>query len=388
MQWHDFVFSKKRAFRLLRHLVFWTAWWIYFTICQYTLEQPSLTGFRPQYILMGSYIEIKTFLLVCVYVIACYSFIYVLLPQLLKGKQLKAISGIFFLSAVLFTAAYLMFWHIFPFVDSIFGTYKPAKFTTWFWPAVSLGLIDPLKVIAAAAIIKYIKYWWLKQKESERLEREKINAELQLLKAQIHPGFLFHSLQNIYAYSLIASPKASEMLLKLSDLLSYMLYECDEPLVPLEKEVEMMKDYMALEKIRLNESIEMELNVRGDLTGKMVAPFLLLPFIENSFVKSQTHEQAWMNIDISVEGNVFSLKLAKDMIPDTSNVQQVFEKGLADVQKRLTLIYPQKHELKINREREMLIVLLKIHFDEALIDDEQLVISESTISQPKLYAAR
>ena len=73
-----------------------------------------------------------------------------------------------------------------------------------------LGLINATKVVAAAAIIKYVKYWWLKQKESEKLEREKINAELQLLKAQIHPGFLFNALNNIYVYSLAASPRASE----------------------------------------------------------------------------------------------------------------------------------------------------------------------------------
>src|SRR5215210_4961447 len=105
MQWHDFVFSKKPVFRLLRHLVFWAAWWIYFTVCQYTLQQPSLIGLRPRYILIGSHIEIKTFLLLCVYATACYSFIYVLLPQLLKGKLLKAFSGIIFLCAVFFTAA-------------------------------------------------------------------------------------------------------------------------------------------------------------------------------------------------------------------------------------------------------------------------------------------
>ncbi|MBA2762329.1 MAG: histidine kinase [Segetibacter sp.] len=160
-----------------------------------------------------------------------------------------------------------------------------------------LGLIDPLKVVAAAAIIKYVKYWWQKQQESKKLEREKIDAELQLLKAQIHPNFLFTALNNLYVYSLAASPRAPEMLLKLSDLLSYMLYECDEPLVPLEKEVEMMKDYVALEKIRLDDSIEMELSIRGDMTGKMIAPFLLLPFIENSFLQSSDQtEQSWMNM--------------------------------------------------------------------------------------------
>ena len=200
----------------------------------------------------------------------------------------------------------------------------------------------------------------MKQKESERLEREKITTELQLLKAQIQPAFLFTALKNIYVFSLAASPRAPEMLLKLSDLLSYMLYECDEPLVPLDKEVEMMKDYMALEKIRLNDTIEMELNVKGNMSNKMIAPFLLLPFIENSFKQSSTlTEQAWINMDISIEGDTFTMKLANGILPDNDALQAFSEDGLANVKKRLSLIYPQRHELKINQHREMLTVLLK-----------------------------
>jgi LytS/YehU family sensor histidine kinase len=254
-----------------------------------------------------------------------------------------------------------------------------------------LGLIDPLKVVAAAAIIQYVKYWWQKQQESKKLEREKINAELQLLKAQIHPNFLFTALNNLYVYSLAASPRAPEMLLKLSDLLSYMLYECDEPLVPLEKEVEMMKDYVALEKIRLDDSIEMELSIRGDMTGKIIAPFLLLPFIENSFFQSSDQtEQSWMNIDISIESDTFTMKLAKGIMPDNTSLQSSNE-SLANVQKRLSLIYPQKHELKISCEREMLIVLLKIQLvytpPTETEEDVKSLVTEQAMDQPTLYAS-
>ena len=94
------------------------------------------------------------------------------------------------LCVFLFIAAIFLFWNVFPFIDSLFGPYKANDSVTRFWPAINLGLMNSAKVVAAAAIIKYLKYWWLKQKESEQLEKEKINAELQLLKAQIHPGFL------------------------------------------------------------------------------------------------------------------------------------------------------------------------------------------------------
>src|SRR5215217_3577203 len=99
--------------------------------------------------------------------------------------------------------------NLFPFVDSLFGPYKANKFPTRFWPAIYLGIINSIKVVAAAAIIKCIKYWWMKEKERQKLQQEKIDTELQLLKAQVHPDFLFKTLNNIYTHSLAASPRAS-----------------------------------------------------------------------------------------------------------------------------------------------------------------------------------
>ena len=114
--------------------------------------------------------------------------------------------------------------------------------------------LSSLPVIAGFAVmIKLIKRWWLKQKETEQLFHEKTKAELQLLKAQVHPHFLFNTLNNIYYFTLSGSPKAPEMINKLSGLLHYILNECNQPLVPLQKEINMVRDYMALEKIRYGE---------------------------------------------------------------------------------------------------------------------------------------
>ena len=145
------------------------------------------------------------------------------------------------LCGFLYVTTYFLFWNVFSFIDSSSGSSKTNYSVARFWPALNLGLVNFAKVAAAAAIIKYLKYWWLKQKESQRLEKEKINAELQLLKAQVHPDFLFKTLNNIYTHAVASSPRTSGMLLKLSDLLSYMLYECDNPLVPLEKEIELLR---------------------------------------------------------------------------------------------------------------------------------------------------
>ena len=193
------------------------------------------------------------------------------------------------------------------------------------------------------------------------MEKVIIIADLQLLIAQVHPVFLFKTLNYIYTHAVSSSPRTSGMLLKLSDLLSYMLYECDKTLVPLEKEIAMMKEYMQLENIRHNDELEMEVNIKGDLTNHLIAPFLLLPFIENSFKHSgQMTEQSWINMDIIMEGDRFSMKLTNGISQEVYKQPAVSSNGLANVQKRLSLLYPGKHELRMTAEQEMFIVFLNI----------------------------
>lgn len=382
MPLHDLIFSDKRDKRLQRHLLFWLVWWLYFSFCDYLYQLP-IPGSKvnPWYLNVGSYLLVKTFLLIIVYAVACYVILYFIMPTIVKRKWLAAISFLILVCALSYVTVHFLFWNGFPYINHLLNTPHEKIRGANFWPAVNLGVLAPLKIIASAVIIKYVKNWWLKQKESERLDREKVNAELQLLKAQVHPDFLFKTLNNIYTHALSSSPRTPGMLLKLSDLLSYMLYECDRSVVPLEKEINMMKEYMQLENIRYNDEPEIEVNVKGDLDNKYIAPFLLLPFIETSFKHSgEMTEQSWINLDIRVEDDNFSMKLTNG-IPENVSGHSFGLIGLANVQKRLTLLYPGKHELKITAEQEMLIVLLNIRLDETSEDtnddDEPLEIEKS-----------
>src|SRR6188474_2274127 len=303
MQWHEFIFSEQRKHKLLRHFVFWSAWLLFFLICFILFNNLTPASgmanagnmVNPFNMTPGDHLLLKTFLLVLLYAFACYPLIYFILPEIIKRKWLKATTYFLLLCSLLYVATYFLFWNGFSFIDSFSGSSKTNYSVARFWPALNLGLMNFAKVAPAAVIIKYLKYWWLKQKESQHLEKEKINAELQLLKAQVHPDFLFKTLNNIYTHALSYSPRTSGMLLKLSDLLSYMLYECDQSTVPLEKEIAMMKEYMQLEKIRYNDEPEIQVSIKGELSGKSIAPFLLLPFIENSFRHGgQMTEQFWI----------------------------------------------------------------------------------------------
>src|SRR4030095_11884219 len=161
------------------------------------------------------------------------------------------------------------------------------------------------------AILKLFKYWFKKQQDWMKAEKEKVTAELQLLKAQVHPHFLFNTLNNIYAFSLENSPKTPGLILKLSSLLSYMLYDCKAEEVSLEKEIEIMKNYIDLEKERYGNKIEISWMVAGDTKDKYIAPLLLLPFLENAFKHgtSEQIEKPWLSVDISVNKQIIKCKI-------------------------------------------------------------------------------
>jgi hypothetical protein len=317
---------------------------------------------------------VRSLLMVSIHIAACYIVVFFLLPRfLLKSKYFQFTGLLFLLAGIMVVTSRFMDTVIIP-AMSLGGNRQSIPF----YSSIFSGVINAIIIIAAASIIKFGKYWWQKQKEKEQMEKEKINTELQLLKAQVRPGFLFHSLNNIYNFSMAASPRAPELLLKLSTLLSYMLYECDDQLVPLDKEIEMMRNYISMEKIRLEGKTEIEFSVSGNLDGKMIAPFILLPFIENSLRESDHSAGGhWINLDISMDGNELYMKLANGISEETS-AQQLSSVSLLNVQKRLLLLYPARHELKMSYEPEMLVVILKIRMEDipgvAITRDDEVAV--------------
>jgi sensor histidine kinase YesM len=388
MSWYEFIFSRQSRQRSRRHLVFWLLWWLYiiFTVfftpapAPFTLRKGALPIFIQHQaglnelgiFLYSLLVLIKSFLLVIVHLFFCYSFIYILLPAFqAKKKYWILISGIVLACALVIPLGYFLYAIVYPFIDKIFNLPFAGPDKIIVWRSIDASLVNGIMVTLIAIAITLLKHWWEKQKEKQRLEKEKINAELQLLKAQIHPTFLFSTLNSIISHSRIASPKAPEMLIKLSDLLSYMLYECDSPKVNLSKEIMMLKEYISLEEIRQGEKLEMTLQIKGNINGQMISPLLLLPFIDNSFsyTNDKMVEQAWVNLEIIIEENNLSMKLINGMPVYVGEDVQQNEQQLANVQKRLELLYPGKYELKINAKQEMLVVQLNLNLQEEATDN-------------------
>ena len=229
-------------------------------------------------------------------------------------------------------------------------------------------------VTGFAIIIKMMKRGWLKQQETQQIAREKANAELQLLKAQIHPHFLFNTLNNIYFFTLTASQKAPEILLKLTDILRYILNECSQPLVPLVKELKMIEDYMALEKIRYGDRLKMDLEITGDYSGKMIPPLLLIPLVENSFKHgtSKMLVQPWVNLNITIKEQSLYFLLSNSRPDEIVLPQHTGHIGLNNVKKRLQLLYPAAHELNIAESTKSFEVFMKIHLEETNVTEKDL----------------
>lgn len=213
----------------------------------------------------------------------------------------------------------------------------------------------------SAMVINFFKLWSIKQRDWMRVQQERTTAELQLLKAQIHPHFLFNTLNNIYSFALEHSPKTPGLILKLSSLLNYMLYDCKAEEVRMEKEVEIMKNYIDLERERYGNKIEISWSVEGDIKDKFISPLLLLPFLENAFKHgtSEQIEKAWLGVDISVTNDILKCK-----ITNSKNDYGLYNHngiGISNVKKRLKFIYPGKHELKINDEGDFFVVSLMVN---------------------------
>jgi LytS/YehU family sensor histidine kinase len=186
-----------------------------------------------------------------------------------------------------------------------------------------------------------------------RRQQEK-EAELKLLKAQLNPHFLFNTLNNLYGLSVVKSSKLPSLMLKLSDLLRYSLYETKEMYVSLEKEINYLENYISLEKIRLEKTTDIQFIKTGNLSSKKIAPMLFVVFIENAFKHLGVLKNKKNKVIVSIEEKNNTLTfICINTVNDSGLKKEKIEKvekgiGLQNVKKRLALLYPEKHDLNFS----------------------------------------
>jgi len=204
-----------------------------------------------------------------------------------------------------------------------------------------------------STLINIIMDWMRHQRERTVLENQNIQSELRFLKSQINPHFLFNTLNSIYALTLKKSDDAPEIVVKLSEMLRYMLYECNEKEVPLSKEINYIQNYLALEQLRHGGKIDINFDVVGEVNGQMIAPLLFVPFLENSFKHgaSKTINNGYVNVKLEmIDRQKIKLTVENnkpDTFPTANHSLKSGGIGLVNLDRRLNILYPHKHKLSI-----------------------------------------
>jgi sensor histidine kinase YesM len=365
-----FIFSNQAKWRIFRHFVFWFLWFAF---------QAFLYSFSPSPILQNRSFLVRismtapeSLIYLLPHMFLAYALMFIVITRyVLKGKYFKAvaITTIFFLitaamsgvlsMTVINSIRQLSLHHFHP-------TETPPDHPLLYEQlgiAMLAGLRGSITIGGLAAAIKLMKCIYEKEQAALSLEKEKVSAELQMLKAQLHPHFLFNTLNNIYSYTQNVSLEASTMILGLSELLRYMLYDCNQPFVPLEKELKMLRDYINLEKVRYDDHLDLSVNILPSTESVQIAPLLLLPLVENCFKHgaSKMIQNPWISIDITLNKTLLTVKLVNGKVHDIH--ASSFGIGTANTKKRLDLIYAGKYDFQSFDQEDMYIVNLKIGLD-------------------------
>ncbi len=221
-----------------------------------------------------------------------------------------------------------------------------------------------LFIVIFLAMIRFAVDWFEFEARQKSVENERLTAELNFLKAQINPHFLFNTLNNLYYLAYSKSSKTTEVIAKLSQMMRYMIYDSNYPLVPLSKEIEYMENYISLERLRLNEQIPITFEVRGGNAGDfLITPLIFITFLENAFKHgvSNNNPQAWVRVSIELRADECVYCVENSKIPSVKpEAGQKSGIGLQNVRRRLELSYPEKHRLTVEDKEDRYSVELTI----------------------------
>lgn len=294
-------------------------------------------------------------------ILASYLTVYYLIPKLLSKKKYIQFFILFLISAYLFSVlGRILVVHV--------G--EPIARTPPFEQESILQIFSEVKWLLLqyfpSTYITVFFFWLITflnfSRKNLSLEKEKTSTELKMLKSQLNPHFLFNTLNNIYSLSLDNSPKTSESIGRLSKILDYVLYRSEPKFVPLSGEIKMLKDYIALEKLRYDDRLK--INFKTEVKSEVeIAPLILLSLVENAFKHGAGEDGGSPKIDISISSdqNNFKFTISNSVVDTTSEISKDAI-GLENIKKQLDLIYPNQYELNIDKQANLFTVTLALEF--------------------------
>jgi len=336
---------KNQKIRILTHILFWI-----FVLGYYTLFFGHQRGYYLitfQFVLLIMPITIGT----------TYFFNYFLIPRyLLKNKIKWFILFSFYTIVVSFWITSLIFLPTITLIGPGPDMFDQSLIDLYF---VIVGLYS---VSILAILIKLLKFWYEQQHASIQLLKEKTEAELAMLKGQINPHFLFNTLNNIYSLALKKSDLTAEAVVKLSEMLDYLLYECDAEKVAIKKEIKLIQNYMYLQKIRYSDRLDIQFH--AEVEDQQIPPMLLLPFIENSFKHGvgKQSKKVWIDIKLEIIEDFihFQIRNSKTTYGNIESRSISGGIGLDNVKKRLKLLFQNNYSLDIEDLSDTFSIKLRI----------------------------
>lgn len=235
--------------------------------------------------------------------------------------------------------------------------------TIFFHETLQTSVSSVLFVLLMSGFVSVAGEFFKTDKKRKELENQRLNAELAYLKSQVNPHFFFNTLNAIYLLAHKKSDQTEHVVLKLSEIMRYMIYESNASQVSLSREIKYLSDYIDLQRIRLSKKIDVEFIVEGEPGNLLISPMLLIPFVENAFKHGISYvEPANILIKLSIQGNMIQFETSNKIF----NKQEKQEEnhsglGLSNVKKRLLLLYPQLHSLNIDQENREYKVKLQIN---------------------------
>ena len=325
--------AMKRGWQIFLHILFWVCMIAFFGFITYTNSKITVEGLLVVFGIFGL-INIGLF----------YVNFLILIPRYFNRKKYWQYNSS--LLTVILIAGFVKYGFALVFKQFILvhnPKHEVMGFASYYMTAFFTSLIFAF----LSTVLKFIYDWFLNERIQRDLETQRLSAELSFLKSQINPHFLFNSLNSIYSLAYQKSDTTPEAILKLSEIMRYMLYECNDSRVDLSKELQYLQNYIDLQKIRFADQAFIDFEINGTISSQRIVPLLLISFIENAFKHGVANDpSAPIHLVIDVKANHLDFKM--------ENKKHSFNKdntggiGLSNVQRRLDLLYPGKYTLKID----------------------------------------
>lgn len=337
-------------FKISSHILFW--------LCSITFAISAFYVASDHKLVMNSDLILRALIPNFGFALAVYLNLYLLIPKFLKTKNY-----IFYTFWLLVTLTFSVI-----LIQCIFICILQTKsFTGQFVRMFSPHFFTAAFYVGITSLFKFVKDWLQLQEMTLRItqiEREKLEAELNTLKSQLNPHFLFNSLNNIYSLAITNSPKTPEIILKLSDLMRHVLYESRENFIPVKDELNFLTNFIELQKIRLNDKIDIRYSVEGIIPEWKIIPLVFEPFIDNAFKHGLRNPATSPYIHITIRFKADLMRFTIENNFDNARPSKTTKSsgiGLKNIERRLEFLYaPNEYRYEINRTDDTFTVILEV----------------------------